>query len=73
MGCLPMRKFAVNQQGYNPRQLYKANGSMIWISDAPGTGDKYVALFNISDTVHQLNRFYRGRFKRKDSGQGLVE
>ncbi len=45
---------AVNQQGYNPRQLYKANGSMIWISDAPGTGDKYVALFNISDTVQSV-------------------
>jgi hypothetical protein len=38
----------VNQEGSNPRQIYKQDGSMIWMSDAPG-GDKYVALFNISD------------------------
>jgi hypothetical protein len=38
----------VNQEGANPRQIYKQDGSMIWVSDAPG-GDKYVALFNISD------------------------
>jgi hypothetical protein len=38
----------VNQDGANPRQLYKQDGSMIWISDAPG-GDKFVALFNISE------------------------
>jgi len=38
----------VNQEGANPRQIYKQDGSMIWMSDAPG-GDKYVALFNIND------------------------
>jgi len=38
----------VNQEGANPRQLYKQDGSMIWMSDAPD-GGKYVALFNISD------------------------
>ncbi|MBN8855037.1 MAG: glycoside hydrolase family 27 protein [Sphingobacteriales bacterium] len=38
----------VNQEGANPRQLYKRDGSMIWASDAPG-GDRYVALFNISE------------------------
>jgi len=38
----------VNQEGANPRQLYKQDGSMIWMSDAPD-GAKYVALFNISE------------------------
>lgn len=40
----------VDQEGANPRQLYKQDGSMIWMSDAPA-GGRYVALFNISDDV----------------------
>ena len=43
----------VNQEGSDPRQLYKQDGSMIWVSNAPG-GDKYVALFNISDAEKEV-------------------
>lgn len=45
---------AVNQQGNNPREIYKANGAMAWISDAPATSEKYVALFNISDSSQDV-------------------
>jgi hypothetical protein len=51
----------VNQQGEDPRQIYKDSVSMIWASKAPapmaaGKGDRnggkacYIALFNIGET-----------------------
>lgn len=40
----------VNQEGSNPRQLYKNAQAMVWASDA-GAGARYVALFNISDVA----------------------
>jgi hypothetical protein len=43
----------VNQEGSDPRQLYKQDGSMVWVSNAPG-GGKYVALFNISDVEKEV-------------------
>jgi alpha-galactosidase len=43
----------VNQEGAYPRQLYKQDGSMVWVSEAPG-GAKYVALFNIGETEHEV-------------------
>lgn len=46
---------AVNQQGQNPKQLYKQDGSMVWASDIPKSKDKYVGLFNIADTAHDVN------------------
>jgi len=48
---------AVDQSGGSPRQLYKKEGRMIWVSDAPATGsDKsfFVALFNIGDTAQEV-------------------
>jgi alpha-galactosidase len=42
---------AVNQQGENPRQLYKNANSMVWFSQVPGTNEKYAAIFNISDSM----------------------
>jgi alpha-galactosidase len=49
----------VNQRGEHPRQLYKNDSSMVWISDAHAgkAGEKtanYVALFNISDHEHEV-------------------
>ena len=43
----------VNQEGASPRQLYKKDGSMVWVSEAGG-GGKYVALFNISDAEKEV-------------------
>jgi hypothetical protein len=40
---------AVNQQGENPKQLYKKDGAMVWYSRIPGSKDVYAALFNIGD------------------------
>jgi hypothetical protein len=45
---------AVNQQGENPRQLYKQDGSMIWVSNVQGSKDLYVGLFNIGDNSHDV-------------------
>lgn len=46
---------AINQQGQNPTQLYKNEGSMVWVSDIPNSKDKYVGLFNIADTGHEVS------------------
>ncbi|PTR01235.1 alpha galactosidase A [Mucilaginibacter yixingensis] len=40
---------AANQQGLNPKQLYKKDGSMVWYSQAKGKKAYYVGLFNIGD------------------------
>ncbi|GGB16819.1 glycoside hydrolase family 27 protein [Puia dinghuensis] len=43
----------VNQHGSNPRQVEKADGKMVWVSDGDA-GTKYVGLFNISDTAKEV-------------------
>jgi alpha-galactosidase len=45
---------AVNQQGENPKQLYKSDGSMVWVSNVQGSKDLYVGLFNIADVSHEV-------------------
>ncbi len=45
---------AVNQQGENPRQLYKNESSMVWVSNVSGSKDLYVGLFNIANTSHNV-------------------
>lgn len=45
---------AVNQQGENPRQLYKKDGSMVWVSQVSGSKDMYIGLFNISDSAQEV-------------------
>jgi len=45
---------SVNQHGENPKQLYKKDGSMVWVSNVQSSKDIYVALFNISDTAHNV-------------------
>jgi hypothetical protein len=39
----------VNQHSTNNRQLSRDDDSVVWCADVPGSNDKYVALFNISD------------------------
>jgi hypothetical protein len=39
----------VNQNSTNNRQLYRDGDKVVWVADEPGTSDKYVALFNLSD------------------------
>lgn len=46
---------AVNQQGENPRQLYKKDGSMVWVSNVAGSKDLYVGLFNIADAAQEVS------------------
>ena len=46
---------AVNQLGENPRQLYKKDGSMIWVSRVAGSEDWYAGLFNIADSAHEVS------------------
>jgi hypothetical protein len=46
---------AVNQQGENPKQLYKKDGSMVWVSHMPNSSSMYVGMFNISDNAHNVS------------------
>jgi alpha-galactosidase len=46
---------AVNQQGRNPRQLYKNEDSMVWVSEIADSKDRYVGLFNIADAAHEVS------------------
>ncbi|MBN9384757.1 MAG: glycoside hydrolase family 27 protein [Chitinophagaceae bacterium] len=48
----------VNQEGADPRQLYKQDGGMVWVSRAPD-GGKYAALFNISDVEKEVGVEFR--------------
>lgn len=45
---------AVNQNGKNPKQLYKKDGSMVWVSEVQGSKDIYVGMFNIADSAHDV-------------------
>lgn len=40
----------VNQHSINNRQLFRENDLIAWSADDPETGDKYLALFNASDS-----------------------
>lgn len=42
---------AVNQNSSNNKQLKEENGLIVWSADVPGTEDKYVAFFNINDSI----------------------
>ncbi len=39
----------VNQNSANNRQLFRRDNAVGWIADAPGSSDKYLALFNLAD------------------------
>jgi len=46
---------AVNQNGENPKQLYKSDSSMVWISGVHSSKDIYVGLFNIANNAHPVD------------------
>jgi alpha-galactosidase len=41
----------VNQHSSNGKQLFRANEQIAWSADDPESGDKYLALFNVSDSI----------------------
>jgi hypothetical protein len=40
---------AVNQYSTNNRELFARGNEIAWIADVPGSSDKYLAVFNVSD------------------------
>lgn len=69
----------VNQNGENPRELYKKEGSMVWVSNVKNSKDLYVMMVNISDTAHTVplnfaalqlkgNIVVRNLWEKKDIG-----
>jgi hypothetical protein len=46
---------AADQEGLNPRQLYKKDGSMVWFSNRRNSKDIFVGLFNIADNNHEVS------------------
>jgi hypothetical protein len=45
---------SVNQHGENPKQVYKKDGSMVWVSQVKGSKDYYAGMFNIADSSHNV-------------------
>jgi alpha-galactosidase len=41
---------AVNQNSENNRQLFRTHGLVAWVADAPGSADKYLAVFNTNES-----------------------
>lgn len=62
---------AVNQNSTDNRQVFKNEKYAIWIATEPKTGDKYVALFNLSDKPSKVSfemelEWLRGDYKVRD-------
>lgn len=77
---------AVNQNAKDSRQVFKNDKYAVWTATDPKTGDRYLALFNLSDTASKVrfdleDESLRGTFKvrdlwsKKDSGtvKGTLE
>ena len=45
----------VNQEGQSPRQLYKKENSLVWVSDAKPGAEIYAALFNLGETEKEVS------------------
>ena len=45
---------AVNQNSSNNKQLFRDDISAAWIADDPASGGKYLAFFNLTDTIHSI-------------------
>jgi alpha-galactosidase len=39
----------VNRNSTRNRQLFREGDRVAWVADVPGTGDKYLALFNLGE------------------------
>ena len=42
---------AVNQQSENNRQIFRANGIVVWAAEIPRSKDRYLAVFNTRDSL----------------------
>jgi alpha-galactosidase len=63
---------AANQQGENPKQLYKKDSSMVWVSHVSNSKDMYVALFNLSSNAKNISvDFAELDYKKKVSVRDL--
>lgn len=45
---------AVNQTGENPKEIYRKDSCIVWISKAPGRNKWNVGLFNLNGTPHDV-------------------
>jgi hypothetical protein len=62
---------SVTRNSTGNRQIVQRNGSCVWIATEPGTGDKFVALFNMkekeADVAFELELDYlRGKYNVRD-------
>jgi alpha-galactosidase len=48
----------VNQEGLNPREVFKDSTLMIWIADVPNSKDQYMAVFNIGNETKKNSIFF---------------
>jgi hypothetical protein len=46
---------SVNQNSTGNRQIFKKDGKAAWVADDPETGGKYLALFNLSDSISKID------------------
>ena len=65
---------AVNQQGENPRELYKKDSAMVWYSHEQASKDLFVALFNLGENSRDVKVSFseigfNGRVKIRDLWQ----
>jgi len=45
---------AVNQNSMDNRQVFRQNGTRVWLAVEPETGDRYLALFNLNDSACEV-------------------
>jgi len=62
---------AINQHSKNNHQVWDRDSTRIWIADAPESGDKYLALFNLSSKMKNTQfRLYwellQGKYQVRD-------
>ncbi len=64
----------VNQHSTNGKQLFRENDLIAWTADDPGTGDKYLALFNASDQIPVVENkaiWNSGQITHEDADQSV--
>ena len=50
---------AVNRDSANNRELFRRGTGIGWIADAPGSADKYIALFNLSESPAKVEAAFK--------------
>ncbi|MGQ1891340.1 glycoside hydrolase family 27 protein [Thermophagus sp. OGC60D27] len=72
----------VNQFSASNRQVYKTNNEAVWVAEDPSNGDKFLALFNLSDKRRDITydlelTKWRARYQVRDlwekKDMGIVE